>query len=268
MAVGFLEFREYCNEQRIAIDKMIGDPTDPSADYDLLHSVYWAGHQLRCYPRTPLADAPLPHAPEEVWPEDTAARTLHHLINASFRLEPPPADARDFALAPSHMNNCSSADRAFAKLAEQLHRQMLPLDGPCIIHLKDGRPFIVQKGGEYGIPSGLTLEKTWIDAISYPAGSIVRVEYNRMERELWGRPPALSAEVRIRDAQAITALGFQRLSLFAFSLGERPELFDHLYASGVTRTQIGHEAARSFSISDVQQLAGQAALDAGTCGTL
>lgn len=268
MAIGFASFEAYCADQNVTLHEAFAH--DASAQFyteeDLLTAIYWAGHHLRQAPRTPLADQRFSQDSEEVWPHDTAARTLHHLINASFRVEMPPEGRHNFPLAPSHINTCVSADRAFAKVIERLPLlPATPLVNPCIMHLDGDRPVILQKGGRDGVPSGLTLEGTWIDGVEYPAGSIIRVDYSGMDRELWRYPAGLTGGLYLRSVQDVSGAGFQRLSAFAFMLDERRPLFDHVHKAFPPSNKAGIEPLNNFLMEDIRRVARQAISAAGNC---
>lgn len=260
MAVGFPEFQAYCAEQQVTLREMVAGPgaTHPTANEHVLFAIRHAGQRLREAPHEALADRPFEQAAEEAWPHDMAARTLHHLVNASFRRESPPEDAYDFPLNPFPIDTCSYTDRAFSKVINELRRfRMAKLAGPCILYVYQNRPLILQKSGTYGVPSGLTLEETWIRGINYPAGSIVRVNYAKMEHELWGNPPSLAPGATVRSVHAISGMGFQRLSALAFSPEDRPAFFKYVYESNEGKP-MRDKPAQKLSMEDVRRITGRA----------
>lgn len=226
MAVSLESFLDHAADQNVALNSSFEQlATAQYASYDdpdLLFAICAAGICLREQPESSLADKSI--TPPEKWANDTPATVLCGLINATVDPESPPAGVRNFALTPERVETCAYADVAFSRVLARLAfydgREMRP----CIIHTEDDEPLILQKSGHYGQLSGLTLRETWINSIEYPAGSIVRMEYDGMERELSVNSP-LSRRLHLRSAEAITGMSFQRLSAYAVPPRERRVLF-------------------------------------------
>jgi len=215
-----------------------------------------AGAELRLDTEAPLADSQIEL---ESLPNDTLLQALGSVINAS--LEPVEERKIDGGLnfdgSNKMMAQCPEAERGFVRAARAVSSfarngkkwAFGRGNGVRIIVGNDGSPVVLQKAAG-GYASGLTLRKVYIDAVPYPAGSLVRVGLPFSDED------KVPKSVSLASVNDVRYLSFMRPTYFAMPPDERPanclDWYDDL--TGKER-----DAIRHLSIEQIADTARKAA---------
>jgi len=239
----FSRFEELCDEQQVRLHHVIiraGRSASSGSMFTLepngmYSAVNAAGNLLRKDPEQHLASAEL-DIPEPLAqkPKNFAANVLSAMIAASINPVPATDHSRTFICRKTrNIDCCSNAEGGFSETFTQMYTPQVPLEdhykpiGYQIITGSHDEPIAVRKAR--GEPSALTLVKTTINGIPYPAGSIMRMDLlddrSRDDPSIFDTDLPFDDQRRV-GAERVSHAAFIRLSAFSERPKRRKQLFD------------------------------------------
>lgn len=226
------QFNRACREQGIALHPDIIHLTNHTvppareAPTSTLMAIRTIGRMLRKQPAELLASAPIETT--KALPRSVAALALKTIINDSV-LGTNSNQNTVAALSPFAIDACVFAEIGFAKTFRNLAGleffDKIATGGDIIVDTNDNPIFVRKRAG--GIPSALALQEHTINGITYPAGSINRIELDSDYRDPKGIliPKDSCNAIRIVPLESVVAGAFMRLSAYGLPTEER-DIFD------------------------------------------
>lgn len=228
------EFIEECADQQIGLSpKLITRMQHYLRDKDLIRTIEET-NKVIFTPPYQVAERPLEKA---YWGTEFLPNVLGRMING--RLVQLDEGIVKFPVSGDKtIQTCSDAELAFTRAFTNIFRQrgereMLFDQAGCEIFEKDGTPLFMRKG--ILLPSALSLQEIAIDGISYPAGSIFRIDTHKDVKRVY--PFVDRDTLKIVPTTKIAKIAFMRLSMFALPPEERQsafggaDYFDHKYSN-------------------------------------
>lgn len=258
-ALSFDTFKNVCSDQNIDLHPQLTPPKEQDfftcAPNSVFSAIAQAANLLRSQPDSILATQPIGELPN-LRPE---VDFLRHLINSSTDRTDAgiPAHPSFCSLGARAIDVCGDAENGFAAAMTHMRDFRPPLhdrDTPYQVFEKNGEPIALRKGIRLGVTSSLLLAPVIIDRITYPAGSIVRLDTIFDAKKLRvPDPTALKYEQPVIDrpqrisTDLIARMAFMRLSAYAL-----PEYLSPREQSknGFTRFLEHYAYAESSNLSD------------------
>jgi len=259
MAVAIAEFREVCLDQGVAFVPDAAERLEQKPLAGIRDMVPLIAGLLRTEVH-PLANKPIEG---NMWEDDTAAAALQAIVNASIvPVEDGPLSFRSHD-AQGDIYSCDSADANFTKIMcnllatdqEGSRGSADRFEGFGFeVFTLDHVPVFLRKS--IGEKSALSLARTAINGIPYPAGSIMRIDTDAdIARGKFDVNRDAAIEIDIADIEQIR---FIRLGTYAFRPYERLAVVEQQdFQKPLDDQQL--EQLLMGSLSSVQEAAARAA---------
>ncbi|HJQ08470.1 MAG TPA: hypothetical protein VJ836_03235 [Candidatus Saccharimonadales bacterium] len=231
MVVTFEQFVAACDTEKVGLHDAVreagekGYSSTRSLVYEptpVLAAIVESCTVLREGPGTSLAQKKLVTS----YRYDMPAQTLRRIINTSICPSTQP-DLPSFHCGKvTGVSTCEIADEQFACLIDNLYDGWLW--GGCEVFCHNGRPVLLRKSRNYGYPSALTLTKTVVNGVTYPAGMLAYTQARGDRLDPKGWPIVDMETAAVRDAAEVMASGMVRLSSLGVPRNRRTKHFPYL----------------------------------------